>query len=538
MKIIHKMFVSPLIAILILCIMGVIAWLSLSASEQRLHLLTNTTFVNFETSSEQAILLGEVHASIYAKMVIIASLDESAVKKFTTETNQRLDDAVRFFEEMKAKAQDKSQAAELGAKITTILGRYKKSFNDAIDLASMDANTGAAAMQSTHAEFMSLRKELDAYLAQVHTESVQISDENRKQYQRTIWLISLSIIVAFILMCVSSYVMARKITIPLKRSIDFAQSVASGHLGRSMEFDSNDEIGTLMQALKEMSDSLLKVVTEVRLGADHIAHASDEIAQGNLDLSQRTELQVHALQDTSGAMSNLTHIVQDNVEYVQQVNNMAQQASGTAQRGGQVVKQVIESMSFIDQSSKKIAEIISVIDGIAFQTNILALNAAVEAARAGEQGRGFAVVASEVRNLAQRTTAAAKEISSLIHDSVDQVNHGSQLVDQAGVTMQDIVNHIQSLSTMLAEISSSSRDQNERIHDANSAVEQMGETTQQNAVLVEQASASTTSLNEAANQLVQVISHFQLELDDVQTRQSIGKRYEPRLIQQIESNQG
>jgi len=229
-------------------------------------------------------------------------------------------------------------------------------------------------------------------------------------------------------------------------------------------------------------------------------------------------------------MSNLTHIVQDNVEHVQQVNNMAQQASGTAQHGGHVVKQVIESMSFIDQSSKKIAEIISVIDGIAFQTNILALNAAVEAARAGEQGRGFAVVASEVRNLAQRTTAAAKEISSLIRDSVEQVNHGSQLVDQAGVTMQDIVNHIQSLSTMLAEISASSRDQNERIHDANSAVEQMGETTQQNAVLVEQASVSTSSMNEAANQLVQVISHFQLEFDSVQNKQAVVKRSEPLLI--------
>jgi methyl-accepting chemotaxis protein len=160
----------------------------------------------------------------------------------------------------------------------------------------------------------------------------------------------------------------------------------------------------------------------------------------------------------------------------------------------------------------------------------LALNAAVEAARAGEQGRGFAVVASEVRNLAQRTTAAAKEISSLIRDSVEQVNHGSQLVDQAGVTMQDIVNHIQSLSTMLAEISASSRDQNERIHDANSAVEQMGETTQQNAVLVEQASVSTSSMNEAANQLVQVISHFQLEFDSVQNKQAVVKRSEPLLI--------
>ena len=530
MKIIHKMFVSPLIAICILCIVGVIAWLSLSASEQRLQTLSNTTFVNFESSSEQTILLGEIHASIYAKMVIIGSLDDAAIKKFTTETNQRLDEAVRFFDEMKTKAQEKSQAAELGEKIKTILGRYKKSFNDAIDLASMDPNTGAAAMQNTHAEFMMLRKELDAYLDQVRAESLQLSGDNKKEYQRAIWLITLTIIVAFILMSVSSYVMARKITEPLQRSIEFAQSVASGHLGKTIHVDSNDEIGTLMQALKEMSESLLKVVTQVRHGADQIAHTSDEIAQGNVDLAQRTELQVHALQDTSSAMSNLTHIVQDNVEHVQQVNNMAQQASGTAQHGGHVVKQVIESMSFIDQSSKKIAEIISVIDGIAFQTNILALNAAVEAARAGEQGRGFAVVASEVRNLAQRTTAAAKEISSLIRDSVEQVNHGSQLVDQAGVTMQDIVNHIQSLSTMLAEISASSRDQNERIHDANSAVEQMGETTQQNAVLVEQASVSTSSMNEAANQLVQVISHFQLEFDSVQNKQAVVKRSEPLLI--------
>jgi len=303
---------------------------------------------------------------------------------------------------------------------------------------------------------------------------------------------------------------ARIVSAPLERALHIARTVAAGDLTSQIDVRSSDETGLLMGALKEMNDSLLKIVGEVRVGTDTIATASSEISAGNLDLSSRTEQQASSLEETASSMEELTGTVKQNADNARQATRLAETASAIAVKGGTVVAQVVETMGSINASSTKIVDIISVIDGIAFQTNILALNAAVEAARAGEQGRGFAVVASEVRNLAQRSAAAAKEIKELIGNSVAQVGIGSQLVDQAGATMTEIVESVRRVSDIMGEISSASEEQTVGIEQINEAITQMDTVTQQNAALVEEAAAAAGSLQEQAHTLLQAVSMFEL----------------------------
>ncbi|WP_374580622.1 methyl-accepting chemotaxis protein [Pseudoduganella sp.] len=304
--------------------------------------------------------------------------------------------------------------------------------------------------------------------------------------------------------------LVRSITLPLNRAVRVAEAVAAGDLTQHIEVDSNDETGKLLAALRTMNDSLSGIVGNVRQATDSISTASAEIASGNMDLSSRTEQQAGSLEETASSMEELTSTVRQNADNARQANQLAGNASEVARRGGAVVSQVVDKMSAINESAYKIVEIISVIDGIAFQTNILALNAAVEAARAGEQGRGFAVVASEVRNLAQRASNAAKEIKHLIDNSVAQVEEGSRLVDQAGSTMQEVVNSVQQVSDIIGEISAASGEQSAGIEQINEAVVQMDNVTQQNAALVEQAAAAAGALQEQAASLSQAVSVFRL----------------------------
>jgi methyl-accepting chemotaxis protein-2 (aspartate sensor receptor) len=297
---------------------------------------------------------------------------------------------------------------------------------------------------------------------------------------------------------------------PLARAEEAATRIAQGDLDVHLQIDNKDEIGLVLRSLNGISDNLSNVVGQVRRGAEQITTASGEIASGNLDLSQRTEEQASSLEETAASMEQLSSAVKQNADNAAQANQMALAASGIAAKGGEVVAQVVDTMGSINASSRKIVDIISVIDGIAFQTNILALNAAVEAARAGEQGRGFAVVASEVRNLAQRSATAAKEIKALIDDSVSKVDVGSKQVEQAGTTMQEVVDSVRRVTDIMSEISSASEEQRAGIGQVHEAIAQMDQVTQQNAALVEEAAAAAHALQDQAHELEEVVKIFKL----------------------------
>lgn len=325
----------------------------------------------------------------------------------------------------------------------------------------------------------------------------------------TILVIVLSAIAAVLASAIGIFI-ARSITRPLNEAVKVAQTVAAGDLTSNIEVTSTDETGQLLQALKEMNNALQDIVGQVRSGADTIATASSQIAVGNMDLSTRTEQQASSLEETASSMEEITSTVQQNADNARQANSLAKTASEVASKGGSVVSEVVGTMSSISESAKKIVDIISVIDGIAFQTNILALNAAVEAARAGEQGRGFAVVASEVRNLAQRSASAAKEIKTLIGDSVEKVEAGSKLVDLAGTTMTEVVDSVRRVTDVISEISAAGQEQSTGIEQINIAITEMDNLTQQNAALVEEAAAAAGSLQDQAKNLAQLVSVFKI----------------------------
>ncbi|SNS52804.1 methyl-accepting chemotaxis protein [Noviherbaspirillum humi] len=309
---------------------------------------------------------------------------------------------------------------------------------------------------------------------------------------------------------VLAQLITRSITRPLGEAMRLAETVAAGDLTATMTADSPDETGHLMQAMARMTASLSEIVAEVRRSTEAITSASRQIASGNMDLSSRTEQQAGSLEETASSMEELTSTVKQNADNARQASQLAASAAEVASDGGVVVNQVVESMGGIHASSRKIADIIGVIDGIAFQTNILALNAAVEAARAGEQGRGFAVVASEVRSLAQRSAAAAKEIKGLIDDSVNRVDSGTRLVNEAGAKMQTLVGSVARVSDIISEISAASSEQTAGIGQVNHAITQMDEATQQNASLVEQAAAASAAMQDQATRLSEVVGRFRI----------------------------
>ncbi|UIN19957.1 methyl-accepting chemotaxis protein [Herbaspirillum frisingense] len=356
---------------------------------------------------------------------------------------------------------------------------------------------------------------LDVYQKRAMELNDKATTERQREYNLVVWLVVAGLIGAMFLVIGVHFMLRNIVLTPLNRAVHLLDLVANGDLTTKVDVESKNEIGRLFAAIRSMQQALLTTVSSVRSSSDSIDTNAKEIAAGNMDLSSRTEQQASSLEETAASMEELTGTVKQNAENALQANQLAHSASSTASKGGEVVSQVVDTMQAINESSRKIVDIISVIDGIAFQTNILALNAAVEAARAGEQGRGFAVVASEVRSLAQRSAAAAKEIKSLIDDSVDKVEAGSQLVEQAGATMSEVVTSVQRVTDIVGEIAEASREQSTGIEQVNRAITQMDEVTQQNAALVEEAAAAAQSLQAQATNLVAAVSIFKIDAHQV-----------------------
>ena len=364
-------------------------------------------------------------------------------------------------------------------------------------------------------------RELDLQIATQSAQMRTAAEAAMARAHDTSMLIIALGLVGGVLSLATAWFISSGIVRPLRHAVKVARKVAGGDLSEHIRVDSRDEVGQLLQALKDMNASLITIVGEVRGGTHDIAGASGEIAAGNLDLSQRTQAQASSLERTAASMDELTGTVKQNADNARQANQLAQSAAAVAGKGGTVVAQVIDTMSSINASSKKIVDIIGVIDAIAFQTNILALNAAVEAARAGEQGRGFAVVAAEVRTLAQRSAGAAREIKQLIGDSVERVDAGARLVDTAGATMREIVASVHRVTDIMGEISMASGEQLSGIEQVNAAIVQMEQVTQQNAALVEQASTAAASMQQRATLLSGTVGIFKLSRDQAQTAHGI-----------------
>ena len=340
------------------------------------------------------------------------------------------------------------------------------------------------------------------------TESSQIVQGKIQQAQAMMLCLAL---IGLLTGVSAAKLISRSVTLPLNQAVKLAQRVAAGDLSGRVEFKGDDELSRLLQSLQDMNGSLIQIVSDVRSGSSSISTATSEIATGNMDLSQRTEEQASSLQEIAASLEQLTATVQQNLESGRYANQIAGSAADVALKGGNVVAQVVHTMDAINESSRKIADIIGIIDGIAFQTNILALNAAVEAARAGEQGRGFAVVASEVRSLAGRSASAAKEIKDLINHSVGNVAEGCKLVEQAGSTMDEIVVSVRRVADIMHDLTTAAHEQSSGISQINQAMGQMDQVTQGNAALVEQAAAAAQSLEHQARSLVASVDVFKLE---------------------------
>ena len=401
---------------------------------------------------------------------------------------------------------EKAQVNQLATDMLAAQDGYKRAF-EAFKAADHDPAAGDKAAKGVDRAAAKLLEEVRQTLSKAEAAAT----EEAKVLARTSNRIALSVMaVVAVLAFVGALRLSSAIFTPLANAAAVAERVALGDLTSAVDSTAQDEIGDLLRSLKSMQNNLVDVVARVRQGAEGVATASAEIAQGNHDLSARTEQQAAALEETAASMHQLDATVKQSADSAHQANQLAANASSIAQQGGRVVEQVVDTMRGINEASRKISDIISVIDGIAFQTNILALNAAVEAARAGEQGRGFAVVASEVRSLAGRSAEAAKEIKALINTSVARVEQGTVLVDQAGATMNEVVSSIQRVTDIVGEITAASREQASGVSQVGDAITSIDQTTQQNAALVEEMAAAASSLKSQSQDLVQTVAVFNL----------------------------
>ncbi len=510
MKLRHKLLAAPIATAVVVFAAGQASSWLIAGDAKSSHQAFLERLQDFNSLAATNTQLAELHASAYRTIALVASLDEAKIKATRDTIAGQLKTARATFTGLAGKAGGDTTLRELAQRAGAGIDSYAKQVDSALDMASVDPNTGIAAMQGADAQFDKLAKVAGEVVAHIDASTSAAGQADETRALRTTLLLGALALLASLAAVAASWRVLRRVAADLGAAGDLAEHVAQGRLDVAATSDRDDELGDLLRALGRMTASLADSLRTVQQSSQSIASASVEIASGNLDLSSRTEQAASSLQQTAASMEELTGTVAQSADSARQASQLAASASEVAQKGGTVVAQVVSTMDEINASSKKIADIIGVIDGIAFQTNILALNAAVEAARAGEQGRGFAVVAGEVRSLAQRSAEAAREIKALIGTSVDRVEAGSRLVADAGQTMNEIVSSVHRVADIIGEISAAAGEQSSGIGQVNGAVAHLDNMTQQNAALVEQSAAAAESLKEQTARLDEVVQRFTL----------------------------
>ncbi|OYT94043.1 MAG: methyl-accepting chemotaxis protein [Burkholderiales bacterium PBB3] len=448
------------------------------------------------------------------KNVLLRGKDPKDQEKYWTAHLKKMGEVSSAIKELDVLVADGTEEQTLVTKLSDEMGKAQDGYKQAFEAYKAADNDFAAGDKAAKGKDRGAAETLDQLRAALSKKEVAATQDASQQARAATRISLVVMLLVAAVSMVGAVWLSRQIVQPLEEAAEFADQVAHGDLTHVIHVRGNDEVGHLMRSLRSMQENLVKLVAGVRQGSHSVANASGEISSGNHDLSMRTEQQASALEETASSMEELDSTVSHSADNARQANQLAAQASSVAVRGGQVVGQVVETMRGINESSRKISDIISVIDGIAFQTNILALNAAVEAARAGEQGRGFAVVASEVRSLASRSAEAAKEIKTLINASVERVEHGTALVDQAGSTMAEVVASIRRVTDIVGQISAASSEQAAGVSQVGEAIAQIDQATQQNAALVEQMAAAASSLRSQADDLVTSVAVFLLNPQD------------------------
>jgi len=446
-----------------------------------------------------------------AQLALLGAIDKNAAQ--SAEAAAGLKDHATTFAAALAKLRGLPLSSESRAALATVeplVRKYIGAAEASIQASNTDLAAAHKAMPALQAAFSELETQMAALSESIEKNGAALNASAQGSVNQTRMAVAMAMALATALMIAGALWLARRMTGPMAQAVGAAERLAQGDLTQTLRPAGNDETVALLRALQEMQTSFAGIVRGVKVNADQVASASGQIAQGNQDLSDRTEQQASALQQAAATMDQLGTNVRHNAANAKQANQLALGATQVATQGGETMAQVVQTMTGINDSSRKIADIIGVIDGIAFQTNILALNAAVEAARAGEQGRGFAVVAAEVRSLAQRSADAAREIKALITTSVTRVEQGSTLVGQAGQTMAEIVAAIQGVTDIVSAISLASAEQSTGVQEVGQAVSHMDQATQQNAALVEESAAAAASLNQQAQHLVQAVAAFRI----------------------------